>query len=81
MSNLYNLSFYSNISIGSPQQQIQLIIRLDKSGFNIPKNSYIHNNHSHPRILFHCINDIKYQEFLVIYMTYKNQFLGSPDMY
>ena len=44
MSNLYNLSFYSNISIGSPQQQIQLFIRLDKSGFNIPKNSYIHNN-------------------------------------
>ena len=44
MSYLNNLSLYSNISIGSPPQQIQLFIRLDKSGFIISNNSYIHNN-------------------------------------
>ena len=42
MSYLYNLSLYSNISIGNPPQQIKSFIKFDKSGFNIPYNAYNH---------------------------------------
>ena len=44
MSYLNNLSLYSNISIGTPQQTIKSFIKFDKSGFNIPNNAYNHNN-------------------------------------
>ena len=44
MSYLNSLSLYSNISLGTPPQQIKAFIRFDKSGFNIPNNAYIHKN-------------------------------------
>ena len=44
MSYLYNLSLYSNFSIGNPPQQIKSFIKFDKSGFNIPYNAYNHEN-------------------------------------
>lgn len=44
MSYLNNLSLYSNITIGTPPQQIKSLIKFDKSGFNIPNNAYIHKN-------------------------------------
>ena len=43
MSYLNSLSLYSNISLGTPPQQIKAFIKFDKSGFNIPNNAYIHN--------------------------------------
>ena len=44
MSYLFNLSLYSNISVGNPPQQIKSFIRFDKSGFNIPSQAYNHHN-------------------------------------
>lgn len=44
MSYLYNLSLYSNFSIGNPPQQIKSFIKFDKSGFNIPYNAYNHED-------------------------------------
>lgn len=44
MSYLNNLSLYSNISIGTPPQQIKALITFNQSGFNIPNNSYVHKN-------------------------------------
>ena len=42
MSYLYNLSLYSNISIGSPLQQVKMILNFDKYAFSIPNNAYKH---------------------------------------
>jgi hypothetical protein len=44
MSYLFNLSLYSNISVGNPPQKIRSFIRFDKSGFNIPNQAYKHQN-------------------------------------
>ena len=44
MSYLHNLSLYSDISIGSPIQQIKMFIKFDKIGFSIPNNAYNHEN-------------------------------------
>ena len=44
MSYLNSLSLYSNISLGTPPQQIKAFIKFDKSGFNIPNNAYNHKN-------------------------------------
>ena len=51
MSYLFNLSLYSNISVGNPPQQIKSFIRFDKSGFNIPNQAYNHqNSHTYKEI-------------------------------
>ena len=44
MSYLYNLSLYSNFSIGNPPQKVKSFIKFDKSGFNIPCKAYNHED-------------------------------------
>ena len=51
MSYLFNLSLYSNISVGYPPQQIKSFIRFDKSGFNMPNQAYNHqDSHTYKEI-------------------------------
>ena len=44
MSYLNSLSLNSNISLGTPPQEVKTFIKFDKSGFNIPNNAYNHKN-------------------------------------
>jgi hypothetical protein len=43
MSYLNNLSLYSNISIGSPLQQIKMLLNFGKYAFSIPDKAYNHD--------------------------------------